>query len=371
MTHTPEPRSEAGLLPNAQLMVRLGAIQANFREAMRRAAPARLAPVVKANAYSLGMERVAPALAAAGADSFFVARIHEGIALRKLLPQARIFVLDGMLAETAPAHCAYELIPVLNSPDDISVWAERGAIEKRKLAAAVHIDTGMNRLGLDNARLPQWRESLSAIELVLVMSHLACADEPAHAKNKIQLERFHAALGLLPSAPASLAASAGIELGKDYVFDMARPGLGLYGGNPVASRANPYGTAVVLTAPVLSVRRVDSGESVGYGAAFTAQRPSRLATVAVGYADGLMRANGAKGVALLGGRRVPFAGRISMDLAVLDVTDVPEDAGQPGTEVEFLGDTITLEEVAAAAGTNTHEVLTALGPRATRIYTGA
>ena len=175
-------------------------------------------------------------------------------------------------------------------------------------------------------------------------------------------------MALLPPAPASLAASAGIELGRDYRFDLVRPGLAVYGGNPIASRSNPYRTVAVLTGRVLQVRHIDEGETVGYAAGFTAGRPSVLATVAAGYADGLIRAMGTKGRAAIGGLYVPFAGRISMDLLALDATDVPAAALVRGAEVEFLGDTVTLEDVAEAAGTITHEILASLGPRAHRVY---
>lgn len=173
---------------------------------------------------------------------------------------------------------------------------------------------------------------------------------------------------MLPPAPASLAASAGIELSRDFHFDLVRPGLAIYGGNPIASRPNPYRTVAVLSARVLQIRHIDPGETVGYAAAFTAKKASKLAIVACGYADGLIRARGPRGHAAIGGVRVPFAGRMSMDLLALDASDVPDAALTRGAEVEFMGDTVSLEEVAEAAGTITHEVLTSISPRARRIY---
>ncbi|HYM18827.1 MAG TPA: alanine racemase [Micropepsaceae bacterium] len=357
----------------AELTVRLGALAANYGGVKRRASSALAFPVVKANAYGLGVDHVAPRLASAGADTFFVARIEEGVALRALLPNVRIFVLDGFSEATAPAFLSHRLQPVLNSPEEIAQCSDLAKRERRKLEAAVQIDTGMNRSGLSYSELaqiePQLKRAFAGIELKLVMSHLACADEPSHPMNKAQLERFRAALARLPSAPASLAASAGIELGRDYHFDAVRPGMALYGGKPIPARANPYSTVAILTSRVLQLRRVDKGETVGYGATFAAARPTILATVAMGYADGLMRANAGKGKALLGGVRVGFAGRISMDLAALDVTDVPEAALVVGAQAEFLGDAITLDEVAESAGTITHEVLTSISPRARRRYT--
>jgi alanine racemase len=356
----------------AHLTVRLGAVAANYREVLRRAAPASAAPVVKANAYGMGIGPVTHALLNAGADTFFVARLEEGIEARALVPRARIFVLDGIAPGTAPALVAHRLTPVLNSLDEIAEWSQRARAERVELDAVLHMDTGMNRSGLSHAELSQLaariRESLVGINLVLVMSHLACADEPGAEMNWTQLARFRAGLAVLPPAPASLAASAAIELGRDFHFDLVRPGLAIYGGNPILTRPNPYRTVATLTGRVLQIRHIDAGETVGYAATFTAARPTVLATVATGYADGLIRASGTRGHAAIGGIRVPFAGRISMDLLALDVTDVPEPACARGAEVEFMGDIITLEEVAEAAGTITHEVLTSISPRARRIY---
>jgi alanine racemase len=261
---------------------------------------------------------------------------------------------------------------VLNSLDEIAEWSQRARAERVELDAVLHIDTGMNRSGLSHGELSQLaariRESLAGINLVLVMSHLACADEPGAEMNWTQLARFRAGLAVLPPAPASLAASAAIELGRDFHFDLVRPGLAIYGGNPILTRPNPYRTVATLTGRVLQIRHIDAGETVGYAATYIAARPSTLATVATGYADGLIRASGTRGHAAIGGIRVPFAGRISMDLLALDVTDVPEVALARGAEVEFMGEVVTLEEVAEAAGTITHEVLTSISPRARRIY---
>jgi alanine racemase len=356
----------------AHLTVRLGSLAANYREVLRRAAPAATAPVVKANAYGMGVGPVVHALGKAGADSFFVARLEEGIQARALLPHARIFIFDGVAPGSAPALIAHRLTPVLNSGAEIAEWSARARSDRVELDAALHIDTGMNRSGLSHRELSELtsrqREALVGINLVLVMSHLACADEPGAEMNWTQLARFRAALAALPPAPASLAASAGIELGRDFHFDLVRPGLAIYGGNPIAARPNPYRTVAVLTGRVLQIRHIDPGETVGYAAAFTAAKPAKLAILATGYADGLIRASATRGHAAIGGFRVPFAGRISMDLLALDASDVPDAALTRGTEVEFMGDTVSLEEVAEAAGTITHEVLTSISPRARRIY---
>jgi len=361
----------------ARLSVDLAALGDNYAELTRRAAPAAIAPVVKADAYGLGMAPVAQKLAALGADSFFVARLEEGIALRPILPNARIFVFDGLIPGAASSYAAHGLIPVLNTLEELSEYAAHAAKNRGMLDAAIQIDTGINRSGLSNddvaAIAANPRAALAGLNLVLIMSHLACADDPSHALNRKQLERFRVALDVLPRAPASLAATAGIELGAEFLFDIVRPGLGLYGGNPHkvqdrSGRIKPYSPVVTLSADVLQIRHIEKGETVGYGANFRAEKPSRLAVVPLGYADGLIRAMGAKGYAAIGGIRVPFAGRISMDLATLDVSALPGDKCRRGTEVEFLGKTILLEEFALAAGTNSHEVLTSLSPRAACTY---
>jgi alanine racemase len=356
----------------AQLTVRLGAVAANYREVRRRAASALVAPVVKADAYRTGMLEVARTLTGAGAEWFFVARLEEGIALRQMLPGARIFIFDGVAPGTSGALIEHRLTPVLNSAEEITEWSNAAQSRKTTLDAAVQIDTGMNRSGLSRKDVADVaanaKRALAGINLVLIMSHLACADESGRAENKSQLERFRTALSALPSAPASLAASAGIELGREYLFDVVRPGLALYGGNPVLAHANPYRTVAVLTSRVLQIRKLDAGETVGYTGTFTAARPTTLAIVSLGYADGLIRASAANGRAAIAGVPVPFAGRISMDLLALDVTGVP--AAQRGATVEFFGDTISLEEAARAAGTITHEVLTAISARTRRVYVG-
>jgi alanine racemase len=366
--------SDSGSQASAQLTVRLGALALNHREIRHRAAGAAVAPVVKADAYRMGLVPVAKALAAEGADSFFVARVEEGIALRAILPHIRIFVFDGVMPGTVPALIAHRLIPVLNSADEIAEWSKAARARKSILDAALQIDTGMNRSGLSqrevSALAANPSRALAGISLDLIMSHLACADDPDHEQNRRQRERFRAALASLPPAPASLAASAGIELGDEYLFDMVRPGMALYGGKPIPSRDNPYRTVVLLTSQVLQLRHLDVGETVGYSATFTARRSSTIAIVGFGYGDGLIRASGGKGRAAIGGVLVPFAGRISMDLLALDVTDVPKNALHRGAPVEFLGDTISLDNAARAAGTITHEVLTAISPRTRRVYVG-
>lgn len=361
----------------ARLTVRLGAIAANYSTYRRLAAPAAVAAVVKADGYGLGAAHVAPALAEAGCDSFFVARLEEAMRLRPLVPRARIFVLDGAPADSVPALISHRLTPVLNSLAQIAAWSAAADAARTALDAVVHVDTGMNRLGLPRDELSilaaESAKRLAGLNLVMVMSHLASADQPQNKLNQDQLFRFRQALAMLPPAPASLAASHGTMLGPEYRFDLVRPGVALYGANPQAPEGsaaggpNPMQTAAILTARVLQLRRIDSGESVGYGATFRAKRPTMLATIALGYADGYPRTLSNKGAGAIAGRRVPVTGRVSMDLITLDVTDLPEPPAI-GDDVELLGDTVSLGAVAEAAGTNEYEILTRLR-RVPKVYT--
>ena len=357
----------------ACVTVRLGAIVANFKTAQRLAGPAAVAAVVKADAYGTGAVPVTRALIEAGCDTFFVARLEEGIALRPLAPKARIFVLDGAQPDMVSALLVHNLTPVLNSIADIAAWSAAARETGAELDCAIHIDTGMNRLGLSAPELStlaaEHAKRLERLRVVLWMSHLACSDDTASRMNRVQLDRFKTALAMLPPAPASLSSSGGIMLGKDYAFDMVRPGLALYGGNPQPVMKNPFATAVRVTAKILQLRRAEKGETVGYGATFTTKRRSLLATAGLGYADGVLRALSNSGAVAVGGARAPVAGRVSMDLVTFDVTDVPGPLAA-GDEVELVGDTITLEEIAAAANTISYEILTLLSHRASRRYEG-
>jgi alanine racemase len=357
----------------ARLTVRPAAIAANYRTIQRLAAPAAVAGVVKADGYGTGIEAVARTLAGAGCDTLFVARLEEGIRIRPLVPQARIFVLDGARVDSIAALITHNLTPVLNSLVEIAAWSAAAGASRTTYDCAIHVDTGMSRLGLPAAELAtlasEANTRLSHLRTVLVMSHLACADSASNPMNAIQLSRFREALVMLPAAPASFASTGGILLGKDYVFDLVRPGIGLYGGNPHGGE-NPFQVAARLTGRVVQLRSAAPGDTVGYGATHAVDRPSTLATVALGYADGLMRSLGNRGHGALGGFRVPIAGRVSMDLTTFDVTEVPSHGVSLGAEVELFGDTISLEEAAEAAGTANYEILTAVGPRVPRHYEG-
>jgi alanine racemase len=333
------------------------AVAANFATMRRLGGPEKcaVAAVVKADAYGLGLGGIVPALLDAKCDSFFVARLEEGMALRRLTPKSRIFVLDGATAQTAAALMVHKLVPVLGSLAQIAAWSARGD-------AALHVDTGMNRLGL-----PLEEVSQVAFKPVLVMSHLACGDDPASPMNAVQLAKFKTALTQLPTAPASLAASGGVLLGKAYHFDLVRPGIGLYGGHPQPGHGgNPMQCAVQLTGTVLQVRAIAAGDSVGYGATFRASGPRTIATIALGYADGVLRSASNQAGAIIRGRRAPLVGRVSMDLITLDVTGIAGVAA--GDEAELFGPGLAVDEAAAQWGTISYELLTGLSHRIPRIY---
>jgi len=352
----------------ATLTVDLGALCANYRLLRDRAAPAACAAVVKADAYGLGAARVARALAAEGCRQFFVAQVDEGVALRARLPGAEIYVLGGAPAGDEGACWTHALRPVVNSLEELARFA-RAARRRGRLAVALHIDTGMARLGLAPAeldRLVAEPARLAPLDLALVLSHLACADEPDHPLNRRQRDRFRRALLRLPRAPASLANSAGIFLGPSYHADLVRPGVALYGVNPIPSRPHPMREVIHLQAKILQVRDVDRGTTVGYGASHTAPRRGRIATVGVGYADGLPRSLGNVGFAALGEVRVPIVGRVSMDLITVDVSALP--AARAGTSLTLIGGPCPIDAVAEAAGTIPYELLTRLGRRFRRRY---
>lgn len=360
---------------DAVLTIDLAAVVANWRKLQRMVEPALCAAVVKADAYGLGAERVAPALAAAGCHSFYVAQLDEGIALRRHLPAAEIAVFDGVLPGAEAEFAQHRLVPVLNSLDQVDRWAvfSRGG---REIPAILHIDTGLNRLGLppgEIERLAEEPRRLAGLALRAVISHLACADQPANPMNTAQLESFRQLRAKLPEARASIASSSAIFLGPAFYLDEVRPGAALYGIQPLTDRLNPMAQVVELHALILQVHDVDSPMTVGYGASHRVRRPSRIATVGVGYADGYFRALSNRSLGFIGDHPAPLVGRVSMDLITLDVTDVPEALARPGARVELVGPHRTLDQVAADAGTIGYEVLTNLGMgrRFGRRYRGA
>jgi alanine racemase len=342
------------------LTVDLDAIVANWRTLKDRVAPAEVAAVVKADAYGLGVGPVARALLAAGCKTFFVSGVDEARELRQIV-DATVFVLNPR-AETDLAGA----IPVLNSLDELRAWP-------RTRPAALKVDTGMARRGLTAADLAARGTDalLRGLNLVLVMSHLACAETPDHPLNETQRAAFAAARGRFADVPASLANSSGAFLPAAYHFDLVRAGAALYGVNPTPGRANPMRPAVQLLARIVQVRDVDAGATVGYGATHRFARPSRVATVAVGYADGYPRSLSNRGHGFVDEVRVPLVGRVSMDLASFDVTDVAASQLPREGFIELIGPHVPVDTVADAAGTIGYEILTALGRRYHRRFAGA
>lgn len=358
------------------ITIDLARIKANWQALREFVAPAQCAAVVKADAYGLGADRVIPALAAAGCTVMFVATLAEARQARALAPGATIFVLDGLLPGAAAAYADAGAWPVLSSIIEAEEWAAEAANKGSALPCALHVDTGLNRLGLPakevhalaaNTRL------LYRLDVRLVMSHLACADEPDHPQNARQRDLLLQLRRLLPAAPVSLAASDGIMLGSGYHFDLVRPGYALYGGQASRAYRTPVKPVVEVYARVLQLRDLAPGHSVGYSATFTADSPRRIAVIATGYADGYFRhlstaSGGSGGHVAFNGRLAPIAGRVSMDLVTADVTGLTDPPVTRGDWAEIVGPSITLEEMGASAGTIGYEALTRLGRRFHRVY---
>jgi alanine racemase len=348
----------------ATLKIDLDALAGNYRLLRERAVPAECAAVVKADAYGLGMVPVARRLLHEGCRRFFVATLGEVTELRALAPEASIYVLEGAVLAAVDDLVALRAVPVLSSLEQIERWRGHGR-------ALLHVDTGMTRLGLSAADvrvLADRRELLDGIEIEYVVTHLACADEPEHPQNRAQIALFDELRRLLPSAQTSIGNSAGLLLDATYRGDLVRPGIALYGGNPFVDRPNPMAAVATFLAPILQIREIAEPVSVGYGATYVARPPARLAVVGAGYADGYPRCLGNRATAALQGLRVPVVGRVSMDLICVDISALPPDAVRVGDLVELIGPTVGLDEVAAAAGTISYEILTGLGRRLLRQY---
>ena len=358
-------------LAGAILTIDLDAVAANYRTVLDHLNGVASAAVVKADGYGLGADKVGPALAAAGCSIFCVAHIDEGIRLRAVLPDADIHILNGFLPGAAEAYAEYHLIPALGSLFEIAAWKAHCA--NTPLPCDLHVDTGMLRLGLppdELAAIADDQTLVSGLDVRYVMSHLASADEPGSPQNRRQLTAFHAARRILPMGAAWFANSSGIFLGPDYHFDMARPGVALYGVNPTPGRPNPMRPTVHLKARIAQVREARPGDTVGYGATHAVNGAAKIATLPVGYADGYLRSLSGAGSGTIDGIPVPLVGRVSMDLITLDVSTVPEAQCQPGQWVDLIGPDNTVDAVAEAAGTIGYEILTSLGRRYHRVYTG-
>lgn len=360
-----------GDLAHAVLDIDLGAVTENWR-ILRARHGGDVAGVVKADAYGLGVNAVVPALHAAGCRHFFVAYLDEAVAMRPFVPDGMLGVLSGPVPGSEDTYPALGLTPVLGSLDDIARMAGLARRLGRRLDVMLHVDTGMSRLGMDARELSVLSADhtrLDGLAVRYVMTHLVSSEMPDDPLNRLQQERFAAARRMLPAAAASLANSSGVFLGDGFRSDLARPGAALYGINPTPGQPNPMRPVVSLRVRVLAVRDIPIGATVGYNAIWAAARPTRIATAALGYADGFHRSLSGRAKAFFDGTPLPLVGRVSMDLTTFDVTDHP--GVQPGTWLEVLGPHQSPDELAQSAGTNGYEVLTSLGRRFHRVYRSA
>lgn len=375
------PPSDAFLNAPLRATIDLQALADNWRFMCRQSGKARTGAVVKADGYGIGIEDAGQALYNAGARDFFVALPSEGETLRIYAPDARIFVLSGLWEGMEDIFFDNDLVPVIASEEQLAFWM-RAVADHGDHPCALHVDTGFNRLGLsmeDALYLASDVSRPASFSPVLILSHLACADDPASPMNQKQLEAFRTISSAFDGIEASLSASAGTFLGDDYHFDLTRPGIALYGGEAVNGVANPMQPVVTAEARIVQIRNAKAGETVSYGASCTLNRDSRLAIASVGYADGYMRNLSGHGVALrntglsgahgfIAGHKVPVVGRVTMDMTIFDVTDVPEKALTTGDYIELFGPNMPIDDVARAAGTIGYEMLTGLGLRYDRHY---
>ncbi|MBE8717173.1 alanine racemase [Cellvibrio polysaccharolyticus] len=357
------------------LRIDLAALRHNYQWLKESVAAETVCAVVKADAYGLGAPKVVSTLYQAGCRNFFVAHLDEARVLLPLVPDdASFFVLNGLAPGSEPACAATgRVVPVCNSPEQFSTWLAEAERLKRRLSVVLQVDTGMSRLGFSLDQLEtlaqegRWK---SRLNIRLVMSHLACADEPEHGLNELQLARFRSIVSLFPGAAASLSNSAGCLLDNEFHQQWVRPGIALYGVNPTSVQSDPFKPVASLHARVIQVHTVDSEATIGYGATATAEKPLRLATIAAGYADGWPRHLSNRGAAYWQSYRLPIVGRVSMDLTIVDISALPESALQRGDWVELIGPHQTVAQVAADADTIPYEILTQLGKRYYRYSVG-
>jgi alanine racemase len=376
---SPEANLAASLATaSGVLTIDLDAIVANWRKLEKTAVPAECAGVIKANAYGCGVEPVARALAAAGCKTFFVATLDEARAARAALPSsAAIYVLSGFFQNSGEAYAKIDCRPVIGDLNELAEWDVFCRRSGWSGGAAIHVDTGMHRLGLTVSEAQGIVPRIEAGDhgITLVMSHLVSSEIINSPFNSRQLAAFRQIASLFHGVPASLSNSSGIYLGAPFQFDLVRPGAAIYGINPTPEADNPMQPVVELKARIVQIRTIERGETVGYGGTWTARRPTRLAIIAAGYADGYFRAasanDGTRGAdVVIAGQRCPVAGRISMDLMAVDITDLPPKAVRRGHMATLIGEGITIDELAHHFGTIGYEVLTSLGSRYARVYKG-
>ncbi len=371
----------AAMIPPAAtgvVIVDLDQVCANWKALSGHVAPAACAAVVKADAYGLGADKVIPALNAAGAGDLFVATLQEAHQARKLAPGASVFILDGIVPDSAADVLASGAIPVLSSLAEVEEWGALAPSRTEPVPCAFHVDTGLNRLGLPAHEIRVLANNvhlMDRLDVKMVMTHLACADESENAKNEQQLAVFNGLQPLLPTVALSIAASDGLMLGPAFHGDMVRPGYAIYGGQAHDDRSTPVKPVVEVYARVLQIRDVVPGQTVGYSATYSPDRLTRVAIVAAGYADGYLRHLSAgdgeiRGHVAFAGKLCPIVGRVSMDLITVDITDLENVEVKRGDWAQIIGPDITIEDVGKASGTIGYEVLTRLSPRFNRVYLG-
>jgi alanine racemase len=358
---------------NSFLCINIDLIISNYMLLKKKLGKAACAATLKADAYGIGAAKVGPALVKAGCSSFFVATIDEAIDLRNYikLKHIKIAVLSGFLPKTEPIFNEYDIIPVINNLDQLRDWKKYNSATGKSLNSVLQIDTGMNRLGLTANELYKILDNpteINGANLCGLMSHLACSDEPDHEMNQKQLLEFIKAKNKLPRMETSLANSGGIFLGKSYHFDLARPGIALYGATPNYNACNPLKQAIKLYGRVLQIRETGANQTVGYGASYKPTRDSVIATVGVGYADGYLRSLSSNSYAFFNNIKIPIIGRVSMDCITVDISSVPTRTIKPGDFIEVMGDNFTIDDIAKAANTVPHEILSGLGTRHFRQY---
>ncbi|WP_455476792.1 alanine racemase [Bartonella sp. B41] len=361
------------LLPyTAIATIDVSAIVYNYKTLARHVFPTECSAVVKANAYGLGIDKIAPALYQAGCRTFFVAQIGEALQLKNMLPSSATLALLNGIPQAAEEFVAQSgIVPVLNSWNAIKSWEKLCQKSNKKFPAIVHIDTSMNRLGLDKKELQQLIKQPSIFkkaEIKYIISHLANGDNATHSSNSAQLDTLKTILTQLPVCKASLANSGGIFLGQDFYFDLVRPGIALYGIDPHGKNQTPLKPVLKLEAQIIQSRHVDAEIPVGYGGSFITRKPSTLITISVGYADGLLRSLSNKGSVYFNGQKLPIVGRISMDTIIADATNLTCKKPKRDDWIELIGTHQTIEKISADANTIPHEILVSLGSRCKRVY---
>ena len=352
-------------MANAMLSINLAALRANYQLLKNRHAKKNISAVVKANAYGLGVAEVSKTLAAEGCECFFVATLDEAIELRGYLPNATIAVFNGIFRGEEKEFTAHRIIPVVNTVEQMeSIQHSAFGIQNY----FIHVDTGMTRLGLAESDLKFLSSRMLNAECRMLLSHLSCANDPTHPKNAEQLARLHEAMKYFPNVPVSFANSSAHFLPEAFHFDIGRPGCALYGINPTNGE-NPMQHVATLSAPILQIRVLDRDEQVGYGASYNAPKNARIAITALGYADGYFRSLSNQGFAFVEGRKVPIAGRVSMDMIALDISAVPPSATNENTRAEFINEQQTVDDIANQCSTIGYEVFTRIGRRVKRVYT--